>query len=132
MLPQKLKFAYFGNVIFLPKTEIILNQGTAKEIPLDHLRKYLFLKSVFLEVLTDCLQSPNGILRIEYQGVHGKFLPTCTLKRKKADSLKTHKTSSEPDCYQKSERTIYSRNRHKQRRHNDVFLSFKKCTQSLR
>lgn len=82
-LLQKFKFAYFGNVIFLPKIEIILSQGTAKEIPPEYLRKYIFLKPVFLEVLTDCLQNPQGILRIKYQGVHGKFLPKCTLKGKR-------------------------------------------------
>lgn len=75
---------YFGNVIFLRKTEIILNQGTAKEIPLDHLRKYLSLKSVFLEVLTDCLQNPNGILRIEYQGVRTwQIFTNMHIKKKK-------------------------------------------------
>lgn len=100
--------------MFLPKIEIILSQGIAKETPLEYLRKYLFLKSVFLEVLTDCLQNLHGILRIKYQGVHGKFLPTCTLKIKKANSLKTHKTSSEAGLLPEIWNIIYSRNRHKQ------------------
>lgn len=58
----------------------------AKEIAPEYLKKYIFLKSVFLKVLTDYLQNPHGILRIEYQGAHGKFLPNYMLKRKKANS----------------------------------------------